>query len=185
MAKQVVLFDLGDTIMVEESEIKDDSQTTLQADLIPGMKALLLDLSSRGVPCGIVADTRPGTYRNVLLQHGLYDLFESFSISEELGVEKPHPLMFEDALEKHGLTADTAVQAMMVGNNYERDIRGAKARGLTTLWFHWNERYPVPEDAACADYTCTTPAEVMAAITEWLSVTTTNSNELLVEKRMS
>ena len=31
-----LLFDLGDTIMIEESEVKDAEETTLQADLIPG-----------------------------------------------------------------------------------------------------------------------------------------------------
>jgi len=67
-----LLFDLGDTIMIEESEVKDSEETTLQADLIPGMAEALRRFKAQGLRLAIVADSRPDTPPNVLRQHGLY-----------------------------------------------------------------------------------------------------------------
>lgn len=37
----------------------------------------------------------------------------------------------------------------MVGNNLARDIRGANALGLASVWLSWNARYPLqPADSA-------------------------------------
>jgi FMN phosphatase YigB (HAD superfamily) len=146
---KAIFFDLGDTIMQEVTEVKDDTLTTQTADLFPGMAALLHTLKERGYKLGLVADTRPGTYRNVLNQHQLFDLFDVFAISEELGVVKPHPLMFQHALVGVGLSAGEASAALMVGNNLSRDVRGARDLGIGTVWIHWNDRYPtIP---ACGD----------------------------------
>lgn len=132
-------FDLGDTIMIEESEVKDDQKTTLRADLFPGMKGVLTYLKEAGYALALVADTRPGTYVNVLKQHGVYDLFDAFAISEELETAKPDPRMFQHALDQLGVDPEESV---MCGNNLGRDIAGAKALGMTTVWFRWNDRYP-------------------------------------------
>lgn len=139
---RALLFDLGDTIMQEATEEKDETRTTLRAELFPGMAEALRELHHRGHPLALVADTRPGTYRNVLRQHGLTELFSAFAISEELGVQKPHPLMFRHALASLGLPPGEAARAAMVGNNLARDIRGANALGLLSIWLHWNERHP-------------------------------------------
>ena len=61
-----LLFDLGDTIMIEESEVKDSEGTTLRADLIPGMAEALRRFKSQGYPLAMVADSRPNTPVNVL-----------------------------------------------------------------------------------------------------------------------
>jgi putative hydrolase of the HAD superfamily len=37
----------------------------------------------------------------------------------------------------------------MVGNNLARDVRGANAAGIASVWLHLNERYPsAPVDDA-------------------------------------
>lgn len=145
---KAICFDLGDTIMQEVSEVKDETLTTQSADLFPGMADLLRTLKARGYRLGLVADTRPGTYRNVLHQHGLFELFDVFAISEELGVAKPHPLMFRHALAGLGLSEAEAGAVLMVGNNLSRDVRGARSLGMGTVWLRWNDRYPtVPADA--------------------------------------
>lgn len=146
MTLKAVLFDLGDVIMREETEEKVDN-VTQRADLYPGMADLLRALHTKGVPLGLVADTREGTYRNVLGMHGLFDLFDVFAISDELGVEKPDRRMFVHALERIGIPESGWSEVAMVGNNLARDIRGAKALGLITIWIVWNQRYPI----VCAD----------------------------------
>jgi putative hydrolase of the HAD superfamily len=125
-----VLFDLGDTLIIEQSEVKDSNLTTLSADLIEGVESTLLALRAQGINIGLVADTKSGTYKNVLSQHGLFDLFGAFAISDELNIEKPDPRMFRSALDAMGISPDAYRDVVMVGNNLQRDIKGANAMGV-------------------------------------------------------
>lgn len=141
MALKAVLFDLGDVIMREETEVKVDG-VTQRANPYSGMADLLRGLRARAVPLGLVADTRDGTYRNVLGMHGLMGLFDAFAISDHLGVEKPDRRLFEHALNELGIAESDRGAVAMVGNNLARDIRGANALGLIGIWMAWNQRYP-------------------------------------------
>ena len=51
--------------------------------------------------------------------------------SEEVGHEKPHPLMFNIALEKLNLKTQDVI---MVGDNYSKDIIGAAALNIDSFW---------------------------------------------------
>lgn len=135
-----IFFDLGDTIMDEATEIKDAQGTTQSAELIEGMADALHWLHARHYRLALVADTRPGTPVNVLRQHGLLELFEALSISEEVGFEKPHAGIFLHALDNMRIPAQDYPQVLMVGNNLERDILGANRLGLRSVYFHTNER---------------------------------------------
>ena len=84
-----LLFDLGDTIMVEETEVKDAEGTTLCAELAPGMAEALRAFSAAGHRLALVADSRPRTPENVLRQHGLLELFETLAVSEVVGASDP------------------------------------------------------------------------------------------------
>lgn len=52
-------------------------------------------------------------------------------ISEEVGINKPQPGIFEIALQRNDITAD---QAVMIGDSYSSDIAGAKAAGIDQIW---------------------------------------------------
>jgi HAD superfamily hydrolase (TIGR01549 family) len=140
---RALLFDLGDTIMQEETEIKNEDGITQSAELFDGMAELLRFWHSQNVPLVLVADAYVETCRNVLTQHKLYDLFSSFAISEEVGVSKPDSRMFRKALDALGINEQERADVIMVGNNLSRDIRGANALGLRSVWIHRNERYPI------------------------------------------
>ena len=135
-----LLFDLGDTLMIEESEVKDAGGTTLQADLIPGAAEALRWFKEQEYALALVADARPNTPANVLRQHGLYGLFDHLAISEVVGVEKPNALIFQDALDALGIPESNYDRVAMVGNNLERDVVGANRLGLISLFVHWNDR---------------------------------------------
>lgn len=135
-----IFFDLGDTIMDEGTEIKDAGGTTQSAELIPGMADALRWLHNHGYRLAIVADARPDTPRNVLLQHSLEDLFESYSVSEVVGTEKPGEGIFLHALHAMQIPPQDYPRVLMVGNNLERDIVGANRLGLRSIFFHANER---------------------------------------------
>ena len=62
---------------------------------------------------------------------GLAPYFTHTLISEEVGINKPQPGIFEIALERNGITAD---QAVMIGDSYSSDIVGAKAAGIDQIW---------------------------------------------------
>ncbi len=142
------LFDLGDVIMQETTQVVDADGATVSADLVPGIDTVLRELHARSVKLALVADTHRKNPANVLGQHGLYELFAAFAISDELGCEKPDPRIFQFALDRLGISPRDYSRVVMVGNNLRRDVRGANALGLRSIWFHWNDRYPtIPRDA--------------------------------------
>lgn len=56
--------------------------------------------------------------------------------SEEAGCEKPHPYMFELGLRKLKLKSD---EVCMIGDNYKKDILGAKQLGIHSFWLSDSE----------------------------------------------
>ena len=161
-----VCLDFGDTLIDEATEVKDDALTTLRADLIPGAGELLRELKRRGYRLALVADGRPGTYRNVLLHYGLYDLFDAHTISEEVGVEKPDAGMFHDAMRRLGIGPEGYGRVVMLGNNLERDVKGANQVGMISVWLDWSpRRSKTPADAAeVPRYTIKLPLELLAVM---------------------
>ncbi len=57
--------------------------------------------------------------------------FDAIIVSGDLGAGKPHPDPFLAALRALDVSSD---QAVMVGNDQERDIAGAQALGIRTIW---------------------------------------------------
>lgn len=161
-----ICWDLGDVIFDEATEVKDGHGVTQQVTLVPGVGPLLHLLAARSIPMAVVSDTRIGACENVLGQHGLRPCFRHWTISEMLGVEKPHRSMFLTAAEALGVPA---ARLAMVGNNYARDVVGARAVGMTSIWFNWNDRYPCPADTSAADYVARDASELAAAIDDWIA----------------
>src|SRR5690606_7095372 len=89
-----------------------------------------------------------GTFRNVLPAHGLWEAFDAFAISGEVGVEKPAARMFRAALQQLGIAPADYGRTLMVGNYLARDIKGANALGMISVWLDWAPRRPkVPAEA--------------------------------------
>src|SRR5512146_62196 len=94
-----VFLDSGDTLIDEATQVFDEDGVVLKAGLIPGAGELVRELKRRGYRVGLVADGRTVSFRNSLEPHGLYDVFDVRAISEEVGVDKPNPAMFQAALQ--------------------------------------------------------------------------------------
>ena len=58
--------------------------------------------------------------------------FEAIYDSESVGVKKPDPKIFKHALKDSGSNAN---ESLMVGDNYEADVLGAKKLSINTLHF--------------------------------------------------
>ena len=165
---RAICFDFGDTLADEATEEKDAAGVTLRAGLIPGASELVRELKRRGYPLALIADGYPGTYRNVLTQHALYDCFDVFAISEELGICKPNARMFTYALDQLGVMPEAYARTMMVGNHLERDIKGANALGMISIWLDWApRRSKIPaDDSERPAFSIRTPIELLAVIAQ-------------------
>jgi putative hydrolase of the HAD superfamily len=64
---------------------------------------------------------------------GLADYFRVTLCAEELGVGKPDPKPFQEALRRAGIAAEHAVH---IGDHPSDDIAGAQAAGLRAIWFN-------------------------------------------------
>jgi putative hydrolase of the HAD superfamily len=161
-----VLFDCGDTLVDEGSEVHDPNNVVLQADLIPGAGELLRELKHRGYRLGLVADGKASSFKNILSGHDLFDLFEVHAISELVGVSKPDPRMFQTALDGLGIQPRDYGRVIMVGNFLERDVKGANALGLISVWLDWAPRRPkVPRDPSEQPrYTICLPLELLTVL---------------------
>ncbi|HRW06656.1 MAG TPA: HAD family hydrolase [Caldilineaceae bacterium] len=160
---QAIFLDSGDTLVDEGTEVKDDAGVVQCAELIPGAAAMVQEIKRRDYPLALVADGPVGTFQNVLTQHHLYHYFDAFAISGAVGVDKPDARMFEHALRALHIAPHDYHRVVMVGNNLARDIKGANALGLITVWLDWAPRRPkIPADAAeVPDYTIKTPAALL------------------------
>ncbi|AKR57095.1 hypothetical protein XM25_15090 [Devosia sp. H5989] len=134
-----ILLDCGDTLVDERTEIKQPgSEVVLRGDLIPGAAGMVHALKALGYPLVLVADGPRQSFVNLLGQHGLWELFDAHVISEDVGALKPDARMFDTALAAIGLTRADAWRCVMVGNNLSRDIKGANALGITSIFMAWS-----------------------------------------------
>ena len=161
-----ICLDCGDTLADESTEVKDEHGVTLKADLIPGVADMVRDIVKRGYPLALVADGPTGTFENILTQHDLHNLFDFFSISQQVGAIKPNARMFTNALDQLGIAKTDYSRVVMVGNNLERDIKGANALGLISVFLSWsNKRTHTPADETeVPQYTIKTPAELLSLL---------------------
>lgn len=161
-----ICFDCGDTLVDESSEVKDARGVTLRASLIPGAAEVIRELKRLGYPLALIADGPTATFTNILTHYDLYNCFDAFAISEKVGVEKPDPRIFLHALDKLGIRREDYGHVLMVGNNLARDVKGANALGLISVWLDWApRRSKTPADASeVPQHTIKTPEALLPLI---------------------
>jgi HAD superfamily hydrolase (TIGR01509 family) len=103
--------------------------------------ALLESLRARGLKLGLVSNAfDPGwLLQRDLEQMGLAERLDFAVFSSEVGKRKPHPVIFERALDALEVAA---VETVFVGDRLYEDVRGAGELGMTTvqaLWFRADE----------------------------------------------
>ena len=163
-----VCFDCGDTLVDEGTEVKTIGDVSLRADLIPGAETVLRTLQVQGYPLALIADGPVATFENNLKPYGLYDLFDAYAISQQVGVMKPDARMFIEALTQLGIARENYGRTIMVGNNLARDIKGANALGMISVWLDWApRRAKVPADASeIPQFTIKEPLELLTLLAQ-------------------
>lgn len=161
-----ICLDSGDTLIDEGTEVKGPGDVALRGELIPGAAELVRELARRGYPLALVADGPAATFSNLLGQHGLYGYFSAFAISGELGYTKPDRRIFVHALDQLGIPPAEYGRTLMLGNHLARDIKGANALGMISVWLDWAPRRPKvpadPSEVPC--YTIKQPLELLQVI---------------------
>jgi len=100
--------------------------------LVPGALELL-DALHPHAPIGVISNNVVGEQIEKIRACGLAPFLDTVVISEEAGVAKPHPRIFEIALARLGSSADETV---MVGDAWAADIAGARSAGMRAVWFN-------------------------------------------------
>jgi putative hydrolase of the HAD superfamily len=74
--------------------------------------------------------------------------------------------MFAHALDQLGVSSDTYGRTIMVGNHLERDIKGANALGMISVWLDWApRRSKIPaDDSELPAFTIHTPLELLTVL---------------------
>lgn len=94
----------------------------------------LRTLKDAGLRLGIICDvgmTPSSALRRHLELHGVLELFDHWSFSDEVGHYKPSPVIFEHALA--GLGGVAPARAVHVGDIRRTDVAGARAMGMTAV----------------------------------------------------
>ncbi len=96
---------------------------SLYDDALPCLTAL----HGAGVRLALVSNAVGHDLDEMVAAKGLGELVETVVTSSAVGVTKPAPAIFAEALRRLGVPAGAAV---MVGDSYEDDVRGGLAAGL-------------------------------------------------------
>lgn len=81
---------------------------------------------------GLITNGAACLQREKLEASGLAASFDAVVISAELGVGKPDPAVFKEAVRRLG----DPPRATMVGDSYAKDVEGALAAGLDAVWLN-------------------------------------------------
>lgn len=128
--------------------------------IFPGAIDLLRALRARGIKVGMLTNGFAETHREKIAELQLADEFDAIFIADEVGMIKPDPLLFAHACNKLGCAP---ARTAMVGDRYERDIRGALDAGLYTIWMNVH-RAVLPPGAPPPDATVDDVAGVRAVL---------------------
>lgn len=110
--------------------------------VLPETIPVLESLRSAGYFLAVISNS-DGTVEGELRRAGLRKYLEFVIDSSIVGVEKPHPEIFEIALERAGIEPQ---EVLYVGDTYATDIGGAQLAGLRGVLMDRVGAYP---DAKC------------------------------------
>ncbi len=97
--------------------------------LDPTAPEVFAGLKKLGYPLGLISNS-DGSIAGSMKKLGLSHFFDCIIDSHVVGVEKPDPRIFQIALAQIGLPA---AQCVYIGDNYDRDVIGARQAGLTPI----------------------------------------------------
>lgn len=127
----------------------------------PGHHGEVLDRLGRLARLGVCSNfSHAPTAREILREGDLLRRLDVVVISEEVGVRKPRPEIFEAAVERLGIDPE---ETLHVGDRLDADVEGAAAAGLVPVWI--TRRVP-PGERALPRHGGARPAHVIRDLVE-------------------
>ena len=128
-----LLFDWGDTLMKNNLECDTPMAFGEKVEPMPGVIETMPVLYNKH-KCIVVSNAKDSN--SELMQKAFERIeldiyFHEFITSKELGATKPNPAFFQGVLSSFNLNLS---ETAMIGNDYEKDITGAKNVGLKTIF---------------------------------------------------
>ena len=132
--------------------------------LFPGAADLLRTLRARGKKLGMVTNGLSETHREKIALLRVGEYFDAIFLPDEVGMLKPDPLLFA-----HACTSlqSSPSHGAMVGDRYERDIRGAIEAGLGTLWLNVRGE-ELPANSPAPDAICDSIGDAARVLYSWM-----------------
>ena len=117
-----------------------------QVDYFPHVWRVLDQLREQGYLMGAITNGNADIHKVGLSQH-----FDFQFNAHEVGVEKPHPAIFQAMLAHTNLRPE---QVIHIGDNPIADIQGAQQLGMATIWGNvitqpWNESFSADQSITC------------------------------------
>lgn len=140
-----------------------DGYLAARADVLvlsPGALEVLVALRERGCKLGLVTNGFAATHHDKIDRLGLRERMDAFFLADEVGMVKPDPALFAHAC---AVLGSEPSRTAMVGDRYDRDIRGAHALGMFTVLIDVHGT-PVPPGAPAPDAVVTSIAAVLAVL---------------------
>jgi putative hydrolase of the HAD superfamily len=109
--------------------------------LIDGVEVIVRSLA-RQSRLGLLTNGLSDIQRHKLARSGLTDCFDAIVISGEIGIGKPDIRVFSHVLERLQVRPEEAV---MIGDSWERDVRGALRAGVAPIWISGGKLPPEDE----------------------------------------
>ena len=116
--------------------------------LYEGVKETLKKMRGAGKRVYLLSNAQGDFTRPEIELLGLKDCFDGILISSEEGCRKPSPVFYRRLIVRYGLSPKNC---LMMGNDMNTDIKGAKAVGMDTLYIH-TESSPQLTGKPEADY---------------------------------
>ena len=113
--------------------------------LYPGVTDALKTLREKGYRLWLLSNAQRVFTAYELQSLGLSPYFDGIYISSDFSCRKPDIRFFSALLEEQQLKKENC---LMIGNDLDTDIAGARNAGLATLYMHTNL---TPPDQRCAD----------------------------------
>jgi putative hydrolase of the HAD superfamily len=138
---RALVFDWGDTVMRVFPEYSGPMAHWPRVEVVPGIENALREVKKSYVTAlaSNASDSGSSLVRDALERAGLEKYFDEVFTARDLNATKPDSAFYRGILHNLKLAPDEVV---MIGDQFETDIAGAKKAGFWTIWYNPSDREP-------------------------------------------
>ncbi|RME87522.1 MAG: TIGR02253 family HAD-type hydrolase [Planctomycetota bacterium] len=154
-------------ILVAGAVISYHDRKFRELALFPDAPPFLEKLSQTNLIRGIITSGLAIKQSEKILRLGLLKYLsgqEAIIISDQVGINKPNPKLFQKALDRFGLAPS---ETAYVGDNPKKDILPCQQLGIRTIWMDRGGKHSILEPSIKPDYRVESFLEVEEILKKW------------------